>query len=105
MASLLAAPVLSKAETECLYHHVFFPPQLPQNDDYHAATELVLLDSVVYAMVEFKDHATENQACALGAVIEMLCRLRYSFGNHGDVIEENLIENLKKFDHHGKLLY
>lgn len=61
MVSLSATPILSKVATKYLYHHIFLPPGLPQKDDYDAATELVLLDSVVHPMVEFKAIQPKNK--------------------------------------------
>jgi hypothetical protein len=105
MTLLPAATMLSKVAIEYLYHHVFLPPQLPQKDDYDATIELILLDSVIHALVEFRGLATQKQVDVLNLAIEMLCRLRDNYGNHGEVIEDRLIENLKKFDDHGKLQY
>jgi hypothetical protein len=97
--------MLSSAAIAYLFHHVFLPPRLPQSDDYDAEHDLALLDSVIRGLSEFKTYATKQQDGILASAIEMITRLRDHVGNHGDVIEEKLLKNLKDLDNHGKLLY
>jgi hypothetical protein len=87
-----------------MFHHVFLPPKLPQEDDYNPEHELALLDSVIQALERFKTYATEQQDVIFAFVIEMVCRLKSQAGIHGDVNEGKLLQNLHKLSHYGKLL-
>jgi hypothetical protein len=86
-----------------IFHHVFLPPKLPQEDDYNPEYELALLDSVIQVLERFKTYASEQQDAILASVIEMVSRLKSQAGFHGDVNEGKLLQNLQKLSHYGKL--
>lgn len=86
-----------------MFHHVFLPPKLPQEDDYNPEYELALLDSVIQALERFRTCVPVKQDGVFASVIEMVCRLKSQAGFHGDVNEGKLLQNLQKLSHDGKL--
>lgn len=95
---------LSIGAIKYMFHHVFLPPKLPQEDDYDPEYELALLESVIQALERFKTYAIEQQGEILGSIIEMVTRLKDQAGMHGDVIEGKLLQNLQKLNHYGGFL-
>ncbi|KAL4812455.1 hypothetical protein BDW67DRAFT_193625 [Aspergillus spinulosporus] len=87
-----------------LFHHVFLPPKLPQNDDYNADCELILLDSVIHSLQGFRTFAPHQHHQVLDPVITMVTRLREIHGSQGDVSEGNLKEAFQKLDAEGGIL-
>jgi hypothetical protein len=80
-----------------LFHHVFLPPKLPQQDDYDTEYELVLLKSVIHALGKFKAHVPKCPGKIVASVIEMVSRLRDTHGSHGDVDEKKFKMALEKW--------
>jgi hypothetical protein len=93
---------MSPEESLYLFHHVFLPPKLPQEDDYDPGCEMLLLDMVINALREFRDQVTSQPAGIVTAVITMVARLRGTCGFHGDVNEAELKKALVKLDIEGK---
>lgn len=86
-----------------MFHHVFLPPKLPQEDDFDPEHDLALLDSVIHALERFKTYEREQQNRIFAFAIEMLSRLKSQAGIHGDVNEGKLLQNLQKLSLDGKL--
>ncbi|KAL4749322.1 hypothetical protein BDW72DRAFT_214126 [Aspergillus terricola var. indicus] len=87
-----------------LFHHVFFPPKLPQKDDYSAQYELILLDTVIHSLREFRTLVPSKHRQVLDPVITMVARLSEIHGSHGDVSEGKLKEAFQKLDSEGGIL-
>jgi hypothetical protein len=85
-----------------LFHHVFLPPKLPQEDDYDANCELILIDSVIHSLKEFRTLVPMHHRQVLDPVITMVARLREIHGSHGDVSEGKLKEAFQKLDAKGR---
>ncbi|KAL4901190.1 hypothetical protein BDW74DRAFT_187846 [Aspergillus multicolor] len=83
-----------------LFHHVFLPPKPPQEDDYHAEHESILLDTVIQALQGFKGHLPGQQDQIIAPVVTMLSRLREILGSCGDVTEKALEMALERLDFH-----
>lgn len=104
MSTSFAHSDMSFGATKYMFHHVFFPPKLPQENDYNPEFELTLLGSVIHALGRFKTYATEQEDRIIASVIEMVARLKSQAGFNGDVNEGILLQNLQKLTQHGKLL-
>ncbi|GLA78963.1 hypothetical protein AtubIFM55763_001128 [Aspergillus tubingensis] len=105
MSGLSAAPCLSTKDTIYLLHHVFLPPQLPQEDDYNATHESALLDSVIDALALFQDYSHGQESEVVDSVKAMLTRLRATRDCHGDVNHVELRKALEKLDNAGMASY
>ncbi|OJJ65665.1 hypothetical protein ASPBRDRAFT_79678 [Aspergillus brasiliensis CBS 101740] len=104
MSGLSAAPRLSTRDTIYLLHHVFLPPQLPQEDDYNASHESALLDSVIDALALFQDYSHGQESEVVDSVKVMLTRLRATRDCHGDVNHVELRKALEELDNSGGAL-
>jgi hypothetical protein len=93
---------LSPGARQYLFHHVFLPPKLPQEDDYHAEHECTLLDTVICALQGFKAYLPGQQDQIITSVITMLSHLREILGSCGDVTEKALKRALERLDSQGK---
>lgn len=102
MPSTLSNRSMSPEESLYLFHHVFLPPKLPQEDDYDPGCEMFLLDMVINALGEFRDQVTSQPAGIVTAVITMVTRLRGICGFHGDVNEVELKKALVQLAIEGK---
>ncbi|OKL58449.1 hypothetical protein UA08_06149 [Talaromyces atroroseus] len=100
MPTSFTPSIMSLGAMKYMFHHVFLPPKLPQEDDYNPEYELALLDSVIQALKMFKTYASEQQDGILASVIEMVARLKRQAGFHGDVNESKLLQNLQNLNHH-----
>ncbi|KAL4804843.1 hypothetical protein BDV18DRAFT_161935 [Aspergillus unguis] len=97
-------PSLSSGASSYVFHHVFLPPKLPQEDDYNAGYETSLLDTVICALGEFKAYVPTHHATVFDPVITMLARLRRIRALHGDLDEGMLEETLKHLMTKGGIL-
>lgn len=77
-----------------LFNHIFLPGKLPQQDDYNPAYEIVLLDKVIEALRQFKNHVSLQEADCCSIVITMVTRLRKTYNNHGGVDKAELTKAL-----------
>jgi hypothetical protein len=84
-----------------LFHHVFFPSKLPQGDDYDTNCELILIDSVIHSLKEFRTLVPKHHRQVVDPVIAMVARLRGIHGSHGDMSEGRLKEAFQKLDDEG----
>ncbi|PYH83568.1 hypothetical protein BO82DRAFT_411285 [Aspergillus uvarum CBS 121591] len=104
MSSLPAASRLSTTESIYLLHHVFLPPKLPQEDDFNALHETVLLDSVIDALAQFHDYCPGQESEVVVSVKVMLTRLRAMRDCHGDVNHVELRKALEELENSGGAL-
>lgn len=102
MTSVL--PHLSTEATSHLLHHVFLFPQLPQEDDYNAAHELLLIESVIKALKSFKVHVAKQHDEILRVLITMLVSLRTTLGSGGEIDDLKLKSVLRTLDTDGKFV-
>jgi hypothetical protein len=58
-----------------IFHHVFLPPRLPQEDDYKHGAETVLLRSVSESLTRFQRFSRPEPSPALARSRTMLQRL------------------------------
>lgn len=73
-----------------LFHHIFLPPKLPQKDDYDPLYDIALVDQVIGALRQFRDHVSSQEADICTAVVTMITRLRKTYSLHGGVDEMGL---------------
>ncbi len=57
----MAGAKMSRDATSYLLHHIFLPPQLPHEDDFHLQHERALLDAVLQSSGKFRRHVPERQ--------------------------------------------
>ncbi|KAL4918900.1 hypothetical protein BDW62DRAFT_200299 [Aspergillus aurantiobrunneus] len=95
---------LTPGASRYLFHHVFLPPKLPQEDDYSAEYDRVLLDSVIHALHGFRTQVSEQHGVILGPVIAMITRLRETLESNGYVNEVKLRDILEKLNTEGGIL-
>ena len=92
----------TKGAMNYLIHHVFLPPQLPQEDDYSAEHDTALLRAVMDALEDFKHHVPEEQIKHAECVISMLSitdRVRDKTSIDGSIDPQffkNTLKNLSK---------
>ena len=85
-----------------LIHHVFLPPQLPQEDDYSAEHDTALLRAVIDALEDFRHYVVEEQMKHAESVISMLSitdRVRDKASINGSLDPQffkNALKNLSK---------
>jgi hypothetical protein len=80
---------------EYLINHVFLPPKVPQEDDYNADYERLLLKVVLDALTIFKRHIPTDWLSATESVMHMVKDLENMLDNHGFINEKQLKELLK----------
>ena len=85
-----------------LFHHVFLPPKLPQKDDYDSLYDIALVDQVIEALCQFRDHVSSQEADICTTVITMITRLRKTYSLHGGVDQMELKEALIDLNTEGK---
>lgn len=102
MTSLCATLKMNSGAALYLFHHVFLPPKLPQEDDQNPKYELILLDSVIHALRDFRNHVPSQQEVIIASVITMVCRLKTISTIHGDVRKAELKKALEDLDTDGK---
>ena len=96
----------SSEAIQYLFHHIFLPPHLPQNDS-DSEYEPVLLDVTVDALKRFKDWATQDQHGLIDSIIGMVTSLRSiheSCDTGGAVSEVKFAEALRSLCADGKPL-
>ncbi|KAF9894652.1 hypothetical protein FE257_006540 [Aspergillus nanangensis] len=104
MSGLPVTSSLSIGESMYLLHHVFLPPQLPQQEDYNSEYESILLDNVISALGNFQAYLRTQEGEIIDCIIAMVSRLRKTRDWHGDVNEAALKEALEELDTSGGIL-
>lgn len=102
MASLPSVKSKSLEASLYLFHHVFFPPKLPQSEYYKPEYELLLLDQVINALRNFSGHVPSQDAGILTTVTTIVSHLRDICDFDGDVNEAKLTKALAQLDIKGK---
>ena len=85
-----------------LFHHIFLPPKLPQEDDYNPEYELILLDEVIKALRGLCAMEPPKKSEAFASVGEMIGRLRNVCDLDGNVSAHALESVLADLDEDGK---
>ena len=67
---------MEKSQLEYISNHVFFPPKLPQEDDYQVTHEKALCESVIASALEYRVHAPASDRDRWGKIKKMLENLR-----------------------------
>ncbi|KAJ4987967.1 hypothetical protein SVAN01_06542 [Stagonosporopsis vannaccii] len=86
----------SASATSYLVHHVVFPPQLPQADDFDALNELCLLDTTIIALNTLKPFVTAQYKSPLAQAITTIDNLRRVRDKLGNVTETDLRKLLEE---------
>lgn len=88
-----------------LIHHIFLPPQLPDEDDFDSEYEKMLLDTTVSCLLKFKTCLTCEQATSVDLVVAMVTNMRtvrkFSGGEDG-LMQGKLEDALKDLCQKGK---
>ncbi|KAJ0418503.1 hypothetical protein BJY00DRAFT_314871 [Aspergillus carlsbadensis] len=87
-----------------LLNHVFLPPELPQEDDYDATHESILLDTAVDALHQFEALVSEHHRESVDPVTKMVVLLRSTRGSDGQVNELRLKHALATLNSSGNVL-
>lgn len=85
-----------------LFHHIFLPPKLPHDDDYDPLYDKALLDQVIEALCQFRDHVSSHEADICTTVLTMLTRLGRTCSLHGAVDEMELKKALIELNTEGR---
>ncbi|KAL4951222.1 hypothetical protein BDW69DRAFT_42194 [Aspergillus filifer] len=104
MSPVTSYPVMSPAALVYLYHHMFLPPKLPQEDDYDPDLDKALLDMVIHALHGFATHLTGYEHEVIECVTAMVTRLNEVHGLQGDVDEVKLKKALETLEKEGDIL-
>ncbi|KAL4796122.1 hypothetical protein BDV19DRAFT_388541 [Aspergillus venezuelensis] len=104
MSPVASYPVMSPAALVYLYHHVFLPPKLPQENDYDPDLDQALLDTVINALRGFAAHLTGFEHEVIKCVTAMVTRLKDVHGLQGDVDEVKLKKALETLEKAGDIL-
>ncbi|KAJ5471922.1 hypothetical protein N7539_008491 [Penicillium diatomitis] len=91
--------------TSYLFHHIFLPPKLPQEDDYCVGHEFLLTDVVIDALCQFKSYFSSDEAEVIGVALTMITRLRQVYGHNGEVDEGQFNNALKELKEEGELYF
>lgn len=84
-----------------LFHHVFLPQKLPQESDYNAHYENVLLDKVILALRDLSNLIPDQDTSIFAAATTTMSRLRSIIGSHGDLDEARLRNALEQLHSEG----
>ncbi|KAL4786748.1 hypothetical protein BJX76DRAFT_365241 [Aspergillus varians] len=98
MASSSTTLDLSAREILYLFHHVFLPPKLPQEDDYNPDHDSILLDTVICALRDFRAHISSQHGEVIDSILAMVANLKETRGPHGDVDGVKLQAALETLD-------
>lgn len=87
-----------------MIHHVFLPPQLPQEDDFDPQHEKTLLDTISDALRVFKADAGYSLKGVIESISDMMGNLRIVRDDSGAISEEKLESALRKLPHGGGVI-
>ncbi|KAF8860560.1 hypothetical protein BDZ45DRAFT_800719 [Acephala macrosclerotiorum] len=87
-----------------MIHHVFLPPKLPNEDDFNAEYDTILLDTTINSLLRFKGFITQDQAVIVDCVIAMIMNMRAVRDSNGAVSEEKLADALRDLDKKGGII-
>lgn len=66
------SPLENSQDMLYLFHHLFLPPKLPQEDDYGVDCDILLIDVVVDALRSFKLYFSAVDAEVIGLASTMI---------------------------------
>ena len=66
---------LSHGALMYLIHHMFLPPNVPQEDDFNPEYEMILLDLVAKVLLRFKECLEHDQHDSIEPIIAMVTSL------------------------------
>lgn len=95
------------ASFQYMLNHVILPPQLPQEDDYDAEHEAVLLDTVLDCLCDFKKYVGSEEVEITDLAIAMMTNLRDTQDTSRGVFSINekelckALKTLGQHDQHG----
>ena len=90
----MPATGLSTSNLRYLYHHVFFPPKLPQEDDSSVHNDKNLLESLLDAVISFQNNSNNPDKLVCNVVIDMLRGHRDLLNEDGSLCGQKLVEQL-----------
>lgn len=88
-----------------MIHHVFLPPQLPQEDDFDPEHEMKLLNIICETMQMFKACAKPDQQEALQSASTMMESLRRILDDLGFISEHELKDVLQELSTKGIVIH
>ena len=91
MGDTLANRLSSRALTY-LIHHIFLPPELPQEDDYCSEDELTLLNITLAALRKFQSYVSGIQNDAIGSAVATITSLM-SVRDSEDAVSKRKLES------------
>ncbi|KAI1763802.1 hypothetical protein GGR53DRAFT_466937 [Hypoxylon sp. FL1150] len=77
-----------------IFHHLFLPPELPQQDDYRAELEIALLSSAIDGLIAWKNYTGSTHLEQADAAILMLRNLQRVYYKDGSLNETEVFESL-----------
>ena len=86
-------------EARYIIHHVFLPPQLPQQDDFAPELDDALVDLVASSLQEF--HSLQGNNGTVDAVISMARNFRTVHNEFGRIAHARLEETLVRLSEDG----
>jgi len=84
-----------------MIHHIFLPPELPQEDDFDPQHERILLNTTSDALQMFNAAAGYGLQGIIESVIAMMDNLRIVRGDLGAISEGKLESALRKLPKRG----
>ena len=85
------------------FNHVFFPPELPQEDDADITEDLALTEDCRAALESFMAYLPPEDHLKWAACVKMLSRMLQIRDPCGDIIVENVKMNLGEMTSGGRL--
>jgi hypothetical protein len=77
-----------------LIHHLFLPPQLPQEDDTKPSLDRLLLDTVQEALLQYGELDKSHKG-AMAKIVRAVGSLRAVLGSDGELYEARLAKSLE----------
>ena len=85
-----------------LFHHLFLPRKLPDEDDYSPEGERMLLGVTTRALERFKESTGDDDAQGIDLVLDMIRQLDTLLDSRGALDEEQLEQALSTLCKSGK---
>ncbi|KAL0058901.1 hypothetical protein AAF712_014383 [Marasmius tenuissimus] len=74
-----------------LIHHIFFPPKLPQSDDFTPNNEHHICEAVFSAAQGYREYLAPDERLLWDPVVKMLDNLCTLYKHEGSLTEDNLV--------------
>ncbi|PGH08676.1 hypothetical protein AJ79_05958 [Helicocarpus griseus UAMH5409] len=91
--------LLNHSQSAIMYlvHHIFLPPELPQEDDFDLRYEAILLDICFEALERFRLYVGPEQRVVVQTVIDMVSNLKsVRDSSDGSIREDQLKEAMRR---------